>query len=246
MLKMNRLMKYLIFGKTQEVAKMLINNYEIEIFRKKVKNVNLRVYPDLTIKASIPMDIDIEVVEKIITAKSNWIREQLKKYKEQERITKRKYISGENHYLNGKRYILKVFDSNTPCVKVSNIKTINMYVRKNSSIDNKNKLMYQFYKEELQKKLDKYVPKWESKIGIKVNDYSIRKMKARWGTCNIQNKTIIFNLELAKKKDSEIQYVIVHEMLHFIEQADNDNFKRLLNKYYPQWSKNKNNMNELL
>lgn len=243
---MSRLMKYLIFGKTQEVAKMLINNYEIEIFRKKVKNVNLRVYPDLTIKASIPMDIDIEVVEKIITAKSNWIREQLKKYKEQERITKRKYISGENHYLNGKRYILKVFDSNTPCVKVSNIKTINMYVRKNSSIDNKNKLMYQFYKEELQKKLDKYVPKWESKIGIKVNNYSIRKMKARWGTCNIQNKTIIFNLELAKKKDSEIQYVIVHEMLHFIEQSDNDNFKKLLNKYYPQWSKNKNNMNELL
>lgn len=225
---------------------MLINNYEIEITRKKVKNVNIRVYPNLTIKASIPIDTDIQVVENIIKTKSSWIKNQLQKYEEQERISKRKYISGENHYLNGKRYILRVHNSNTPYIKISNIKTINMYVRKNASIESKSKLMHKFYKEELQKKLDKYIPEWENKIGIKVNGYSIRKMKARWGTCNRKNKTIIFNVELAKKKDSEIQYVIVNELLHLIKNTDNNNFKKLLNTYYPQWAKYKNNINELL
>ena len=110
---------------------MLINNFEIEINRKQVKNINLRVYPDLTIKA----------VERMIILKEEWINKQLKKYEEQGRIARRSYVSGEDHYLNGKRYILKVCDSNTPSIKIENNNTIMMYVRKSSSIKNKEKLL---------------------------------------------------------------------------------------------------------
>ena len=89
---------------------MLINNYDIEINRKKVKNINLKVYPDLSIKASIPQDMDISTVERMIISKADWLSNQLKRYEEQNRITKRNYVSGEDHYLNGKRYILRVYE----------------------------------------------------------------------------------------------------------------------------------------
>lgn len=97
---------------------MLINNFEIEITRKQVKNINLKVYPDLSIKASIPENMKIGTLERMIISKENWLKNQLRRYEEQNRITKRNYVSGEDHYLNGKRYILRVCDSNTPNTKI--------------------------------------------------------------------------------------------------------------------------------
>lgn len=225
---------------------MRINNYEVEINKKQVKNINLKVYPDLKIKASVPENMDMEKVERMINSKEDWIKNQLKRYKEQKRITKRDYVSGENHYLNGKRYILKVYNSNTTSIKIENSKTIGMYISKSSSIEKREKLMHNFYRQNLEKKLNTFVPKWEDKIGVKANNYTIRKMKNKWGSCNIEKKEINFNLELAKKKDSEIQYVVIHELLHLVEPNHNDNFRNLLYKYCPKWENYDETLNELL
>lgn len=225
---------------------MLINNFDIEIKRKQVKNINLKVYPDLSIKASIPENMDINIVKKMIANKEEWINNQLNRYEEQNRITKRSYVSGEDHYLNGKRYILRVCNSNNPSIKIENNNIMTMYVRKSSSIENKERLMNCFYKEKLEQKLNKYIPIWEEKIGVKSNSYSIRKMKNKWGSCNTEKKEINFNLELAKKKDTEIQYVIIHELIHLIERNHNDNFRNLMYSFCPKWELYRETLNEIL
>lgn len=225
---------------------MLINGFDVEIKRKKVKNINLKVYPDLSIKASIPENMDINLVNRMITNKEEWINNQLSRYEEQNRITKRNYVSGEDHYLNGKRYRLRVCDSNTPSIKIENNNIMTMYVRKSSSIENKERLMNSFYKENLEEKLNKYVPIWEERIGVKSNCYSIRKMKNKWGSCNTDKKEINFNLELAKKKDTEIQYVIIHELIHLIERNHNDKFKDLMYEFCPKWEIYHDSLNEVL
>lgn len=225
---------------------MLINNFQIEINRKQVKNINLKVYPDLTIKASVPENMEIGTVERMIISKEEWLNNQLKRYEEQNRITKRNYVSGEDHYLNGKRYILRVYDSNTPNIKVEKNNTIAMYVRKNSSLENKERIMNGFYKEKLAQKLEKLIPIWEEKIGVKSNSYSIRKMKNKWGSCNTEKKLISFNLELAKKKNVEIQYVVIHELLHLIERNHNDKFRNLMYEYCPKWKTYHDSLNTVL
>ena len=214
---------------------MLINGFNVDIQRKKVKNINLKVYPNLKIKASIPEKMDISSVKRMIISKEDWINNRLKKYEEQIRLAKRKYVSGESHYLNGKRYILKVVDSNFPLVKKENTKTLIMYVRKSSSVENKEKLMNSFYKEQLSIKLNKYLPELEQIINVKCLEYSIRKMKNKWGSCNYDKKTLIFNVDLAKKTDAEIKYVITHELLHLIEKRHNEHFRELMDCYCPKW-----------
>ena len=121
-----------------------------------------------------------------------------------------------------------------------------MYVRKSSSIKNKERLLNCFYKEKLEDKLKKYIPLWEDRIGVKSNCYSIRKMKNKWGSCNIDKKEIKFNLELAKKKDSEIQYVVIHELIHLIERNHNENFKNLMYSFCPKWELYQESLNEIL
>ncbi len=225
---------------------MLINNYNIEINRKDVKNINLKVYPDLSIKASVPKDMNISKVKTMIISKDEWIKNQLRKYEEQNRISKREYVSGEDHYLNGKRYILRVYDSNTPSIKIEKNNILAMYVRKSSSVENKEKLLNSFYKENLKVKIDKFMPELEDLIGVKPKKYYIRKMKNKWGSCSTEKKEIIFNLDLAKKKDVEIKYVIIHELIHLIERRHNDNFRLLMNKYCPKWEQYHDSLNEVL
>lgn len=225
---------------------MLINNYNIEINRKDVKNINLKVYPDLSIKASVPKDMNISKVKTMIISKDEWIKNQLRKYEEQNRISKREYVSGEDHYLNGKRYILKVYDSNTPSIKIEKNNILAMYVRKSSSVENKERLLNSFYKENLKVKIDKFMPELEELIGVKAKKHYIRKMKNKWGSCSTEKKEIIFNLDLAKKKDVEIKYVITHELIHLIERKHNDNFRLLMNKYCPKWEQYHDSLNEVL
>lgn len=241
-----KLRKYLTYGKTLEVINMIINGFDVEIKRKNVKNINLKVYPDLKISASVPNNMELSSIKIMIISKEKWLNEKLKTYEEQLRLSKRKYVSGEDHYLNGKRYVLIVVDSNKPNITIQGTKKIVMNVRKSSSIENKKKLMYLFYKNELEKKLNKFIPEFENIIGVKSNGYCIRKMKNKWGSCNPEKSFFSFNVELAKKNDSEIKYVVIHELVHLIEKKHNDNFKKLVEIYCPKWELYHKSLNRML
>ena len=77
--------------------------------------------------------------------------------------------------------------------------------------------------------------KWETVVGIEVADWGIRRMKTRWGTCNIAARRIWLNLELAKKPPACTEYILVHEMVHFLERHHNERFRELMDRIVPQW-----------
>ncbi len=66
-------------------------------------------------------------------------------------------------------------------------------------------------------------------------------MRTRWGSCNITDGRIWINLELAKKFPECLEYVWVHEFvhLHLHERHHNDDFRRLMDKFLPQWRKSR-------
>ena len=68
-------------------------------------------------------------------------------------------------------------------------------------------------------------------------------MKTKWGSCNTESKSLLFNLELAKKPHACIEYVVAHELIHLIERHHNDNFMAYLDKYLPNWKSTKNELN---
>ncbi len=70
-------------------------------------------------------------------------------------------------------------------------------------------------------------------------------MRTKWGSCSIEKRKILLNLELAKKPRHCLEYVIVHELIHFIERNHNDNFKALLSRFMPNWKTYKREINNL-
>lgn len=73
----------------------------------------------------------------------------------------------------------------------------------------------------------------------------LRKMKTRWGVCNVRDKTITLNTELLKKDIALIDYVIIHEMCHFYHPNHSKAFWNLVSGYYPYYKKARKLLKEI-
>ncbi|MDH2916304.1 MAG: DUF45 domain-containing protein [Gallionella sp.] len=99
------------------------------------------------------------------------------------------------------------------------------------------------YRLKLKELIPPLVAHWEPVIGVKVGDWQVKKMKTKWGTCNIAAGRIWLNLELAKKSAQCLEYIIVHEMVHLLERHHNDHFAELMNRFMPQWRLHREELN---
>lgn len=92
-------------------------------------------------------------------------------------------------------------------------------------------------KRQLKMDVEKLVAKWEPIMGVKVSGITIRLMKTRWGSCNVQTHHININLALAKKPPECLEYVVVHELCHILEPSHNQVFWGYMTQFYPDWKR---------
>lgn len=76
--------------------------------------------------------------------------------------------------------------------------------------------------------------------GVEYPELKLRKMKNRWGSCYINEKKIILNEVLIKAPKDCIDYVILHELIHFIYKNHDENFYKMLFLLMPDWKERKN------
>lgn len=74
--------------------------------------------------------------------------------------------------------------------------------------------MEEWYRQQLKDLTRAIIAKWEKVLDVKPNEFAIRKMQTKWGTCNREAKRIWLNLELAKKPLHCTEYIFLHEMVH--------------------------------
>lgn len=72
-------------------------------------------------------------------------------------------------------------------------------------------------------------------MGVKAAEWRVRKMKTKWGTCNVRDKRVWLSTELAKKSAEFVEYVVVHELAHLIERGHGPKFKALMDRFCPNW-----------
>lgn len=207
---------------------------EVLIIRKNIKNLYLNILnPSGLIRISAPYYIKDSVVYDFLKKRVKWIS------KNQNIIRNRKkedflYKTGEICYFLGSKYRLEIVKDNNEGINIVGNK-IMLFV-KDVFIKNKRELVIlSWQKKELQNFIDNNKEKWEKIIGKKANEWRIRRMKTRWGSCNSSAKRIWISLDIIKKPKECIEYIMVHELLHFLERKHNKKFYKLLNYYYPYY-----------
>lgn len=227
---------------------IVINDIEIEVIKKNIKNVHLSVHPPAgRVRLAAPENMDEEAIRLFAISKLSWIKKQRKEFDTQERQSVREFLSGESHYFMGTRYLLNVIESSEKQrVELRNKKYMDLYVRPGHTKGKRERIVSQWYREELKRLIPEYIEKWEGTIGVTVNEWGVKLMKTKWGTCNEKDKRIWINLELAKKNPRCIEYIIVHEMVHLLERHHNDRFKAYMDEFLPNWKSIRDELNEMI
>lgn len=224
-----------------------ISNITIDIVRKDIKNIHLAVYPPSgRVRLAAPLNISDDAIRLFVISKIAWIKRNQRKFEEQERIAVRVYKQRESHYFLGQRYLLNVIEQNaTPKVVVRSKTYIDLYIRPNISTKKREEIMTEWFRAELKKLIPPIIEKWGKVTNIQVNDWQIKLMKTKWGSCNIEEKKIWINLELIHKPLHCLEYIILHEMIHLIERHHNEKFQYYMDTYMPNWKYIRTELNKL-
>lgn len=214
-----------------------VSDIQVEVVRKAIKNLHLAVYPpEGRVRVAVPLHVTDENVRLAVISKLGWIKKRQTNFKDQPRQSRREMVSGESHYFMGRRYLLDVVQRHgRHDIAIENNTRMTLYVQPGTSERNKEKVLLEWYRRQLKTLIPDLVAKWEPVIGVKVSQWGIKKMKTRWGACNIAAKRIWLNLELAKKPPECLSYILVHEMVHLLERHHNDRFKALMDGFMTQW-----------
>lgn len=228
-------------------AQIQVLDLTIDVVKKDIKNMHLAVYPPTgRIRIASPKEVNDEAIRLFAISKIRWIKKHQKNFYEQLREGPREYITGESHYFDGKRYLLKVIQRfGKHELKIKNKSYLELYVSPKATVEAKEKVFNEWYRSHLKEIVPDIIKIWEEKTGLSCKHWDIKKMRTRWGSCNIEKRKILLNLELAKKPRHCLEYVIVHELMHFFERNHNDNFKGLLDKFMPNWKTYKRELDNL-
>jgi predicted metal-dependent hydrolase len=214
-----------------------VNDLIVDVVRKDVKNLRLTVYPpDGRVRVTAPLRVDDEAVRLFAVSKLAWIKRQQARFAAHERQSAREFISGEGHYYQGDRYLLNVvYHNGPPAVMVRNNTTLELRVRAGSDAAQRERVLLAWYRRQLKAAVPPLIARWETVLGVHVAEWGVKRMKTRWGTCNVKARRIWLNLELVKRPVRCLEYIVVHEMLHLLEPKHNDAFVAHLDRLLPQW-----------
>lgn len=205
-----------------------INNkiYNVEIIYKNNKNMYLRIKDDLKIVVTAPLKISEKKIQKFVESNIDYISKVI--------IQKEEVLAKKQDKF---QYLGKLYDIcyiNERKIFLGDEKAL---IGKNVNIDNWHKknaieVFENYYNSCFQNfKEAKYKPLLK-----------IRKMKGKWGVCNITNKTITLNLELIKLNPKYLIYVIYHELCHLKHPNHSKDFWALVEKYVPNYKQIKKEM----
>lgn len=229
------------------MEQIIISGISIDIIRKNIKNIHLGVYPPTgRVRIAAPIGISNDAIKLFTLTKLGWIKRHQFNFYQQERVTLREYKERESHYFLGQRYLLNVVDTDGPFrVIIKNKRTLELHIKAGSPTERKHQALTEWYRRQLKLLIPALLIKWGNILQVKPCEVRIKQMKTQWGSCNIEAKRIWLNLELAKKPEQCLEYILVHEMVHLLERHHNQRFMLLMNRFLPNWEKLRKELNRL-
>lgn len=118
---------------------------------------------------------------------------------------------------------------------IKNNSTLQLFVNPGTSVGGRALVLNEWYRHQLKTRIPNLLDHWQAIVGKQVSDWGIKRMKTKWGSCNINENRIWLNLELAKKPIDCLEYVLVHELVHLLERHHSDRFKAYMDQFLPNW-----------
>lgn len=227
-----------------------INNgiVNVNITRKPIKNVHLKVFRDLSVNLSVPKAVPNEWIDKFLKNRTTWIDKQIAKYKQSSGYNNLSNIkSGSSTQFLGKDMRIYKKASIENEVKIDE-KSINVYLKDVDNEDFANKLFNKFWRKQATEIFDKELSTIYNDVFKKYKIVKpvivVKKMKTLWGSCTKSKGKITLNEYLLKADIRCIKYVILHELTHMLYTYHNVEFYNFLTVQMPDWKERKKQLDK--
>ena len=203
-------------------------------YRKNMKNIYLKVEKNADVVVSAPPRTSNYIIKKLVQENIDEIKLRRTNILKNGHTFKN-YVTGEKHYVFGKELTLEVRLGDKNKVTLSNDK---LYLSVKDKYQDREQIVTRELRKVVYNKCLEFLNKYEKLMNVHVEQLRIKKMKTRWGTCNIEAKRIWINYELVKYPVECLEHTIVHELTHLLETNHTPRFYTLLGKYYPNYREN--------
>lgn len=212
------------------------------VTHKNIKKVRLKIFPSGEIRLSVPLDTPDEWISQFLKQKKEWVEDKVFQFEKTKAIEREKNIrSGASTRILGRQLLIQIeFANRKRIVRYDN--KLFIYTPDPLDQENINKQFNNWWqrssKEYFISVLDKMYP-IVKKHGIEQPEIIVKKMSTIWGSCSRKKGRIYLNYYLYKASRPCIEYVILHELTHFMYPRHNQDFKDFISIYIPDWSERK-------
>lgn len=213
----------------------------VSVSFKKMKQVRLKVFPNGEIKLSAPVGTPELWITEYLASKTPWIEEKVDLFLQTRAVEK------EEHFVSG--YSTRILGRQL---------TIQVYEARRKQIVREDGVLHIYTPEKDQQKIDKQVNNWWQQVSkhyfedvvqrlypiiekhsIECPSVCVKKMATLWGSCSRKNHKVNLNFYLYKASVPCVEYVILHELAHFLYPHHNKDFYDLITVHMPDWQDRK-------
>lgn len=217
---------------------------EYRLTRKDVKNINLRVKPDGQILVSAKEEIPVKYIDDFVYRKYDYIYRNQQKYGmqcDEISLFPKRCVSGEGINILGKCLRLKVIEGEKERVWTDGI-FVFLSVREKDNRKQKERLMKDWIKNlqrDIFSEICGEVYQKFKKYGVLYPELKVRYMSSQWGSCQPKKGIITLNSRLIEAPRYCIEYVVLHEFVHFISPDHSRKFYNFMTMLMPDWEDRK-------
>ena len=204
--------------------------YELE--RKRVKNVNLRVRGG-RVFVSAPRWIPLAVIEGFLRERADFILGALAR-------TEKALLpcsDGESMPYLGRPLTLRLEKGPRAALRVEG-NVLRASLRTPEDGESVRRALEKWYRGESER-LCLYYYEWLfphfAALGVPRSEIRMRAMRSCWGSCRPVRRTVTFNALLAAVPEACVEYVVAHELTHFLHADHSPAFYAALAAVIPDW-----------
>lgn len=206
-------------------------NYTVTYSQR--KNLTITVERDRSVVVMAPLGTAPEKIREVVESRKLWIYEKLRHPQKYDAAPRKEFVSGETVLYLGRNYRLEIQKGSE-----ESIRFLGRFIVTGISSDRAAKLFREWYVDKAKKKIIPRVELHARNLGVRFNKVMVSELKYRWGSCT-PHDSLNFNWKLIKAPVSVIDYVIVHELAHLLEQNHTARFWNIVQAQVPGYVKAK-------
>lgn len=223
-------------GKAAKTFSIRVGDSDIEVTRKRVKNLRMRVDRDGTIKVSAPSLMPLSLIEAFVVSNRGWIEQARAKAKAS--AYSATIADGGTMTVWGAPCTIRVLrtEARSKAAYLEGEDLVVPLSPAKCNAEGLEKAVSAFLSSEVKRELaQSAVPRMEAVTGAHAAGWKVRAMTSRWGSCQISKRTITINSALARYPKRCLDYVVCHELCHLYEPSHSARFYTLMDRFYPGW-----------